>query len=102
MTLMNSDYLVDRRNGLKINVNESEIAEAAKTSTNKAKAVVATLLKKGFVLTQIADSFAIATGGASYYRNKVNAYLKQGLSKADAEARAFEDFKARSGKVFLF
>ncbi len=96
MTLMNSDYLVDRRNGLKINVSESEIAESAKTSTNKAKAVIATLLKKGFVLTQIADSFAIATGGASYYRNKVNAYLKQGLSKADAEARAFEDFKAKS------
>ena len=96
MRLMNSDYLVDRRNGLKINVSESEIAESAKTSTNKAKAVIATLLKKGFVLTQIADSFAIATGGASYYRNKVNAYLKQGLSKADAEARAFEDFKAKS------
>ena len=96
MTLMNSDYLVDRRNGLKINVSESEIAESAKTSTNKAKAVIATLLKKGFVLTQIADSFAIASGGATYYRNKVNAYLKQGLSKADAEARAFEDFKAKS------
>ena len=96
MKLMNSDYLVDRRNGLKINVSESEIAESAKTSKNKAKAVIATLLKKGFVLTQIADSFAIATGGASYYRNKVNAYLKQGLSKADAEARAFEDFKAKS------
>ena len=96
MTLMNSDYLVDRRNGLKINVSESEIAEAAKTSSNKAKAVVAALLKKGFVLTQVADSFAIATGGASYYRNKVDAYLKQGLNKADAEARAFEDFKAKS------
>ncbi len=96
MTLMNSDYLVDRRNGLKINVSESEIAESAKTSTNKAKAVIATLLKKGFVLTQIADSFAIASGGATYYRNKVNAYLKQGLSKADADARAFEDFKAKS------
>ena len=31
MKLMNSDFLVDRRNGLKINVSESEIAEAAKT-----------------------------------------------------------------------
>ena len=96
MTLMNSDYLVDRRNGLKINVSESEIAEAAKTSTNKAKAVIATLLKKGFVLTQVADSFAIATGGASYYRNKVNSYLKQGLSEVEAQALAFEDFKAKS------
>ena len=30
MYLLNSDYLVQRRNGLKINVAESEIAEASK------------------------------------------------------------------------
>ena len=32
MTLMNSDYLVERRNGLKINVSESEIADAVRES----------------------------------------------------------------------
>ena len=60
MKLMNSDFLVDRRNGLKINVSESEIADAARTSKNKAKAVVSYLLQKGFTVTQIMDSFAIA------------------------------------------
>ena len=50
MSLMNSDFLVDRRNGLKINVSESEIADAARTSKNKAKAVISYLLKKGFTV----------------------------------------------------
>ena len=30
MRLMNSDYLVNRRDGLRINVNEAELADAAK------------------------------------------------------------------------
>ena len=58
---MNSDYLVERRNGLKINVNEADIAEIAAESNNKAKAFVNKLLKLGFLPTQIADSFAIAS-----------------------------------------
>ena len=93
MSLMNSDFLVDRRNGLKINVSESEIAEAAKTTGNSVKGVISYLLNKGFVLTQFADSFAIATGGATFYRNRINTYVKQGMSQADAEAKAFLDFR---------
>jgi hypothetical protein len=93
MTLMNSDYLVDRRNGLKINVSENEIAEAAKTSKNKAKAVISTLLSKGFVLTQIADSFAIASGGATFYRNRIKKLMKEGMSESEATKQAFQDFK---------
>ena len=39
---MNSDYLTQRRrNGLKINVSESEIADAVKDSKNKVKAAIA-------------------------------------------------------------
>ena len=94
MALMNSDYLVDRRNGLKINVSENEIAEAAKTSKNKAKAVISTLLSKGFVLTQFADSFAIASGGATFYRNRIKRLMKDGMTEAEATKKAFEDFKA--------
>ena len=94
--LMNSDYLVDRRNGLKLNINESEIADAAKTSTNKAKAVLNYILEKGYIPTKYADSFAIASGGAMFYRNRVNNLLKKGMSKADAEAQAMEEFKATS------
>jgi len=94
--LMNSDFLVDRRNGLKINVSESEIADAAKTSKNKARAVLNYILKKGFLPTQIADSFAIASGGATFYRNRVNTYLSEGMTQADAEAKAFQDFRETS------
>jgi hypothetical protein len=94
MTLMNSDYLVERRNGLKINVSESEIADAVRESKNKPKAAIAFLLSKGFVMTRFADSFAIASGGSTFYRNRLEALKKQGLSEADAAQQAFEDFKA--------
>ena len=91
--LMNSDYLVERRNGLKINVNEADIAELAAESNNKAKAFVNKLLKLGFLPTQIADSFAIATGGATFYRNRVKSYVKDGMSQTEAEQKAFLDFR---------
>ena len=87
--LMNSDYLVERRNGLKINVNEADIAELAAESNNKAKAFVNKLLKLGFLPTQIADCFAIATGGATFYRNRVKSYVKDGMSQKEAEQKAF-------------
>jgi len=93
MSLMNSDFLVERRNGLRINVSESEIADAASTATNKAKAALSYLLKKGFLPTQIADSFAIASGGAMFYRNRINTYVKEGVSRKEAERKAFEDFR---------
>ncbi len=93
MTLMNSDYLTQRRNGLKINVSESEIADAVKDSKNKVKSAIAFLLSKGFVLTRYADSFAIASGGATFYRNRLNKYIKEGMSKELATEKAFQDFR---------
>ena len=93
MSLMNSDYLVERRNGLKINVSESEIADAVKDSKNKVKSAIALLLSKGFVMTRFADSFAIATGGATFYRNRVKALIAKGMEQKAAEAQAFEDFR---------
>jgi len=51
------------------------------------------LLKIGFTPTQVADSFAIASGGATFYRNRINKYLKQGMSQADAESQAMLDFR---------
>ena len=91
--LMNSDYLVDRRNGLKLNISESEIADAASTSKNKGKAALSWLLSKGFLPTQIADSFAIASGGATFYRNRVEDLMKQGESEASAEKQAMIEFR---------
>ena len=93
MTLMNSDYLVERRNGLKINVSESEIADAVRDSGNKVKAAISFLLSKGFVMTRFADSFAIATGGSTFYRNRVKALVAKGMEQKAAEAQAFSDFR---------
>ena len=90
--IFNSDKLKQRRSGLQTDVNTAEIANQAEGAQNKAGAVIAYLLKVGFTPTQIADSFAIATGGATFYRNRVNTYLKQGMELADAEKQAFEDF----------
>jgi hypothetical protein len=92
MTLFNSPYLVDRRDGLKINVSESEIADAVSESTNKPKAFLNLLLSKGFVLTRFADSFAIAVGGSTFFRNRIDTLMKKGMTKEAAEKQAFEDF----------
>ena len=54
---------------------------------------MAWLIKKGFTPTQIADSFAIASGGATHFRNNVRRLMKTGLSKAEAEQRAFLEFQ---------
>ena len=92
--LINSDYLVDRRNGLKLNINESEIADAAATSKNKARAAINYILQKGFLPTQYADSFAIASGGATFYRNRINDLVKnQGMSEADAKKQAMLEWR---------
>jgi len=91
--LMNSDYLKDRRNGLKLNINESEIADAAKTSKNKAKAVLNYILEKGYTPTKFADSFAIASGGAMFYRNRINDLMKKGMGEAEAKKQAMKEFK---------
>ena len=92
--LFNSDYLKQRRAGVGFDVNGAEIAAAVKKAKNPVKAAIAYILNKGFLPTQMADSFAIALGGSSMYRNRVNTYIKKGLSKSEAETKAFEDFQA--------
>ena len=91
MTLMNSDFLKERRGGLRINVSEADIADMAKKGG--AKGVINKLLEFGFTPTQIADSFAIASGGSAFYRNRIKTYKKQGMTDAEAEAQAFVDFR---------
>ena len=91
--LFNSPFLLDRRSGLKLNVNEADIAAMAKGPGNSARNVIAGILKAGFLPTQLADSFAIASGGASFYRNRIKALQKEGLTEAEAEEQAFRDFR---------
>ena len=91
--IFNSDYLKQRRSGNQRGVNEAELTAAVEGSDNKAKAAIAWLLKKGFTPTQIADSFAISMGGATFYRNRFNKYVKDGMSEAQAKEQAWLDFQ---------
>ena len=99
LKLMNSDYLVNRRDGLKINVNEAELTEAA--NKGGIQGMISYLLDKGFVITRIMDSLAIATGGATFFINRQKALLNRVNEKtgklytpAEAETKAFDDFYA--------
>jgi hypothetical protein len=88
--LWNSDFLVDRRDGLKLNVNEADLANVA--ATQGMQGVIAKLLKAGFAPTKYADSLAISFGGASFYRTKYDALIKQGVKPADAKKHAMLEF----------
>jgi hypothetical protein len=78
--LMNSPFLLARRDGLKMNVNEADIADMAKDPGSMARRFIAKTLRLGFLPTQIADSFAIASGGATFYRNRIKKYMKEGMN----------------------
>ena len=90
--IFNSSFLKQRRSGASFDVNASEIAREVSRSKNPVRAAIKYILNLGFLPTQMGDSFAIAVGGASFLRNRINTYLKQGLSKTEAETKAFNDF----------
>ena len=90
--LMNDDFLVNRREGNKINISENEIAEAA-SGESGVRGAMSYLLDKGYSFTKYADSFAIASGGATYYRNRINDLVKrEGMSEVDAKTQAREEW----------
>jgi hypothetical protein len=101
--IWNSDKMKERRGGLKEDVAAAEIANAAAGSKNKVNAVVSYLLKIGYTPTQIADSFAIASGGAPFYRNRIKSYqaeyegkpsepIQRKYTDEEAEKLAWQDF----------
>ena len=97
--IFNSDKLKERRGGLKQDVSSNEIASIANANKNSPQAILARLLQLGFTPTQIADSMAIASGGATFYRNRVNTYLKKGMTQKEAEQQAFLDFSKISDET---
>ena len=92
--IFNSDFMKQRRGGIKTDVNGAELAASLKGAKNTPKALLGKLLEFGFLPTQIGDNIAIATGGATFYRNRLNKYLKNGLSQKAAETKAWTDFQA--------
>lgn len=92
--IFNSDYLKQRRGGLKTEVEAAVLAnELRKGGVEGMRGAINKILKAGFTLTQLGDSFAISFGGASFYRNRKNSYLKQGLTEEEAREQAFLDFR---------
>ena len=91
--IMNSPMLKQRRAGLQIDVSASELTNVFEKSGKNPKAILRWFLQKGFTPTRIADSFAIAFGGAPYYRNRIKMYMREGLSEAKAKKKAWLDFQ---------
>ena len=57
------------------------------------QSVISKVLKVGYTPTKLADSFAISFGGATFYRNRIKMYEKQGVETKEAEKKAFLDFQ---------
>ena len=96
--IFNSDMLKQRRGGIGTDINGAELAESIKKARpdnmfDQVAIITGKALKLGFLPTQIGDNIAIATGGAAFYRNRVNKYLKDGLSVKEAETKAFTDLQ---------
>jgi len=85
MTLINSDFLKARRSGLRFNVTEADIANMAKEGGPRA--VINKLLQLGFAPTQIADSFAIASGGATFYRTQAFEDFRENAEESQQSSR---------------
>ena len=92
--IFNSPMLKQRRGGLQTDVNHTELAAMSKKGG--AKGAIGYLLTKGFLPTQLADSFAISAGGSTFYRNTFNRKIKEGLSVKEAEAQTWLEFTQKT------
>ena len=97
--IMNSDMLKQRRDGLARNVTEAEIAPAATASKTPIQSIISKVLIAGYLPTKMADSFAISFGCATFYRNRIKMYEKQGMETKAAEKQAFLDFQVLSERT---
>ena len=93
-TLWNSDYLKDRKLSSTTDISMGELASAVEGQPNKAKAALNYLQDKGYVLTKSADAYAIASGGATFYRNRIKSLMKNDptMKLEEAERLAYNDW----------
>ena len=97
--LMNSEWALNRRDGLRFSIAESEILDLSRSAKNKAAVAINYALSKGFIMTKYMDSHATAFGGASFYRNRINTYIKEGFTKQRAEQKAYKEWVEISEKT---
>ena len=87
--LWNTPYLKDRQKGAKFDVLADELAgDDAQSWMTRTVNKIFTGKFGGFAPTRLVDSFAIASGGAAFYRNTINALKKQDPTLTDKQAEA--------------
>ncbi len=91
--LLGSAFMRDRRMGMRIDVNEEDVARASRDTGNVISRALKIALNKGFIPTRLMDTAAIVIGGAGFYRSRINTYVDSGMSIASAEKMAFADFR---------
>ena len=89
--ILNSDFLKERRGGMAIEVNLADIADS--NPGNLFLRLNKKVLELGFKPTQWGDSNAIAFGGATWYRNRYNQLIEQGVSESEANSQAMLEFQ---------
>ena len=94
--LWNSPFLKDRRQGAKFDVLTDALQED--TSEGWVARQFAKIRRFGFLPTQMADSFAIAVGGASFYRNRIDQLVKEGKSKSEAAEIATNEWISQANR----
>ena len=91
LMILNSDFLKERRGGMAIEVNLADIADS--NPGNLFLRLNKKVLELGFKPTQWGDSNAIAFGGATWYRNRYNQLIEQGVSESEANSQAMLEFQ---------
>jgi hypothetical protein len=99
LMLWNSNFLKARRLRGKTDVAMNEILEGIDSSQDFFWKIAQNMLQLGYKPTQLGDSFAIALGGAAFYRNRYNTYIKQGKTTTEAHNRAMRDLRERAEEV---
>ena len=97
--IFNSDWMKERRQGLKTDINEAELIQILEKSKDGFASILRHTLQKGFILTKYGDNIAIATGGAPFLINRTKKYIKEGLTEAQAKEKAFLDFQEIAEKT---
>lgn len=93
--LMQSDFMKIRRNSGQIDVDMQDAEDFASSmqSVRGIGKLFAYIARLGYLPTKYADSAAILMGGVPFYINRIDSYMKQGMSEQEAKDKAFDDFR---------